>query len=278
MFLSGRDPNELVKTMSNEMNHVIDWLKLNKLSLNLSKTHFILFRRKSAKIELNEQLIVDKVKINMVDSTKFLGVHIDQSLTFQKHISYIQGKVSRGIGILFKCKPVLNERLLKTLYNTLIYPYFTYCIEVWGSTYSTYLEPLIKAQKRAVRTVAGARKYEHTFPLYQRLMLLNLKQIYLYFVQLFMYKYQHKKLPIFFDTLFTRNSNIHRHHTRQENELHLPLIISMPCSRTIRISGVHSYNYFGKIFDMNISYEVYKKRLKKHLLNLKDTSIVWNIL
>ena len=111
MFLSGKDPDLLVKTMSQEMNHVVDWLKLNKLSLNLKKTHFILFRKQRSKVCLSEELHIDNVKINMVDSTKFLGIFIDQSLTFRKHILYIKGKISRGIGILYKCRPVLNENI-----------------------------------------------------------------------------------------------------------------------------------------------------------------------
>ena len=49
MFLSGKDPNLLVKIMNQEMENVVDWLKLNKLSLNLKKTHFILFCRRKKK-------------------------------------------------------------------------------------------------------------------------------------------------------------------------------------------------------------------------------------
>ena len=71
MFLSGKDPDLLVKTMSQEMNHVVDCLKLNKLSLNLKKTHFILFRKQRSKVCLSEELHIDNVKINMVDSTSY---------------------------------------------------------------------------------------------------------------------------------------------------------------------------------------------------------------
>ena len=65
---------------------------------------------------------------------------------------------------------------MRMLYNAFVYPYFTYCIEVWGNTYKSYLEPLVKLQKRAIRTIAGARKYEHTLPLFHNLKLLNIKE------------------------------------------------------------------------------------------------------
>ena len=68
---------------------------------------------------------------------------------------------------------------MRMLYNAFVYPYFMYCIEVWGNAYQSYLEPLVKLQKRAARTITGARKYEHTLPLFQNLNLLNIKEIYI---------------------------------------------------------------------------------------------------
>ena len=93
---------------------------------------------------------------------------------------------------------------MRILYNAFIYPYFTYCIEIWGNIYQSYLEPLIKLQKRAVWTIVGARKYAHTAPFFRELKLLNIKEIYIYCVQLIMYKYHHSILPIFFWFLCTK--------------------------------------------------------------------------
>ena len=198
MFLSGKDPDDLIRTMNEEMVKVIDWLQINRLSLNLNKTHFILFRRKRVRISLSTDLIINNVKIDMIERTKFLGVMIDQNMSFQSHINYIKGKVARGIGILYKSKPYFSFETMRVLYNAFIYPYFTYCIEVWCNTYQSYLEPLIKLQKRAVRTVVGARKYAHTAPLFKELKLLNIKEIYIYCVQLLMYKHHHSILPSIF--------------------------------------------------------------------------------
>ena len=76
MFLSGLDPDQLVKMMNQEMKFVVDWLWLNKLSLNFTKTQFILFRikKKGQKVSLSEKLVIDNIKINMVNITKVLGV------------------------------------------------------------------------------------------------------------------------------------------------------------------------------------------------------------
>ena len=143
MFITGKNP-DLVTKMNAEILKVVDWLKINKLSLNLKKTHFIIFRKPRQKITLENELCIDNVKIEMKTHTKFLGVLVDQHLTFEEHCKFIKGKISRGIGILYKGKKYLSQKSLLNMYYAFIYPYFTYCITVWGNTFSYILDPLMK--------------------------------------------------------------------------------------------------------------------------------------
>ena len=217
--------------MNEEMVKVVDWLQINRLSLNLNKTHFIVCHRKRAKISLSADLTINKIKIGMAEKTKSLEVIIDQNLSFQSLIIYIKGKVARGIGILYKNRPYFSLETMRMLYNAFVYPYFTYCIEVWVNTYQSYLEPQVQLQKRAIRTIAGARKYEHSLPLLYNLKLLNIKEIYIYCVQLLMYKYHH--LQSIFSDFYVHE--VHEYHTRQENLLHVPLIRTAPLSKRILV-------------------------------------------
>ena len=104
LFLSGKCPERLIEQMNNEMEKNIDWLNINKLSLNLKKTHFIIFRKRMGNIHIDNDLVVDNEKISMSNHTKFLAVMVDSHLTFESHINHIKGKISRGIGILYKAK------------------------------------------------------------------------------------------------------------------------------------------------------------------------------
>ena len=149
LFLSGKSPDELIHIMNTEIVKVVDWLNINKLSLNLNKTHYIIFRRQRARVVLTVDMIIDNVKISISDKSKFLGVVIDQYLSFSDHIQYIRGKVARATGILYKGKKYFKESTLLTLYNAFIYPYLNYCVAVWGNTYNSYLDPLIKLQKKS---------------------------------------------------------------------------------------------------------------------------------
>ena len=98
--------------MNVEIVKIIDWLALNKLSLNISKTHFMLSRRRNSNVCLNFDLKIKGIPIEMVDHTKFLGVYIDSCLTWHKHIKYTAGKIARDIGILCKGRNVSLMTLL----------------------------------------------------------------------------------------------------------------------------------------------------------------------
>ena len=200
----------------------------------------------------------------MKDSTKFLL--IDRYLNFQDHIKYISGKVSRGLGILYKCKRLFHRRTLLTLYNSFIYPHLNYCNTVWCNTYSTYLEPLSKLQKRAIRMITGSRKYDHTGPLFTSLNLLKLKQIYIYALQQFIFKFRRSMLPKIFDNFFKFNRDVHDHNTRQQNHLRPPLPSSTFGSRFVRVTGVYTFSYFSDRIDMSGSFEAYKTALKSYII------------
>ena len=101
MFIKGRDVDEMINEMNIELSYIMDWLNANKLSLNLKKTHFMVFRKKSGKINISNNLKINDTIIEMTTQTKFLGVIIDEHLTFGPHIQYVKGKVSKSLDILY---------------------------------------------------------------------------------------------------------------------------------------------------------------------------------
>ena len=154
VFMSNKSIDVLVKTINIELKFVGEWFKANKLSLNLVKTNFILFcsqRKTELKSDCNIAINIDNQCIARVSSTKFLGVHIDEHLTWKEHIAVISKKISKNIGIISRIRHLLPRHILVNLYYTLIYPYMSYCNLVWASTYRTRLTTLTTLQKRVVR-------------------------------------------------------------------------------------------------------------------------------
>ena len=133
------------------------WLEVNRRSLNIKKTHFIIFATGNHSIhkyiELNQDIKINNITIESVHLTKFVGVYIDSKLNWSENIKYIRGKLSKSICIIFKARTLLNRSTLVTLYNSFVAPYISYCIEVWGNTFDKYLLPLYRLQTRVIRLI-----------------------------------------------------------------------------------------------------------------------------
>ena len=92
--------------LNSELSKISLWLKVNKLSLNIGKAHFMVFTNKKKRFdELN--ILIDGNKIEEVKKTKFLGVIIDNKLSWKGHVAHV-GKVSRGLGMIIKARNYLN--------------------------------------------------------------------------------------------------------------------------------------------------------------------------
>jgi hypothetical protein len=82
----------------------------------------------------------------MVKEVVFLGVILDEHISWKPHISHVARKISKSIGIIYKASFCLSKTSLYKLYYSLVYPYIQYCIIVWGSTYQTNLNRIVLLQ------------------------------------------------------------------------------------------------------------------------------------
>ena len=131
LFISGNDADLIMKTLNTELKEISLWLKANKLSLNIKKTHFMIFSSKN-KPHTDMNINIDGEIINETSKTKFLGVIIDNKLSWKDHILYISGKLARGTGVILRARKYLMKETLISLYYSFVYPYLIYCNHVWG--------------------------------------------------------------------------------------------------------------------------------------------------
>lgn len=267
MFMSGRSPDELIRKTNLEINKILKWLQINKLTLNIKKTHFMIFRSTRKKLSITEKLLINGQEIELVQFTKFLGIYIDSRLTWGKHIDYIKGKVARSIGILCKARKYLNKTTLMTLYYSFVYPCLSYCAEVWGNTYNSYLDPLFRLQKKSIRIITNSPKFCRTTELFKQCDVLSLRNIYLLSIQMFMYKYYQGILPNIFRAFFALNSTVHSYNTRQLQTYHAPIARLSQTTKFIRYVGVKTHAIFCPDVSYCCSYHCYKKEIRKRLLS-----------
>ena len=165
MFITGKDMNVLCNQLNEDLINVQEWLQCNKLSLNVLKTHYMVFTHRNKLINDIDVKIHD-VHIPRVYATNFLGVQIDAQLTWKTHIEYTCKKLSKYVGILCKARKKLYKSTLISLYYSFSYPYFIYCDHVWRQNYPSCLERRSLIQKKLVRIITYSPFRARTEPLY----------------------------------------------------------------------------------------------------------------
>ena len=183
---SGTQLNLLTNDINTEFAKVLDWLIVNKLIINLKKTYCMLFTNKKEDRTLT--ISAHNTVLEQKSECKFLGIIVDEEISWKPHISYILSKICKTTALLRFLKYTFPKHILRTLYMTLIYPYLNYCNIIWGAADPTAIEPLILLQKKVVRIINRAQYLEHTEPLFISMNLLTLPELYKLNCILFIYK------------------------------------------------------------------------------------------
>ena len=118
----------MITSLNSELAKLTEWLKANKLSINVSKTHYMVFHRSRRKLDKGDNAIIKKVSF-----TKYLGIIINDKLKWIHQISYIKNKISNGMGMILKARKVMKMKVLLHLYHSFVIPYLIYCVEIWGN-------------------------------------------------------------------------------------------------------------------------------------------------
>ena len=147
---------DTIEAVSNKLAKLIEklvnWVKYNGLALNLKKTKYMIFSR-SRNIDLPSPIVVDKIRIERKSETKFLGVIIDETLNWTRHVNTVLSKMSRYVGIMFKVKKYLPITARIQIYHSFVQSHLNYCSLVWGFTCKSNIEAIFSKQKKGLRAV-----------------------------------------------------------------------------------------------------------------------------
>ena len=257
-----------ITAINNELKEITNWFKANKLSVNAKKTNFMIMgtRQRNRNNDKDISIVLNDAQLDRVSSTKFLGVIIDENLTWKNHIDGVSKTISRNIGVINKLKYFVPERILYSLYCTLVLPYINYSILIWGNTYQSYLEKIFKLQKWAVRAITSSHYRCHSAPLFQKLKILNVFDTYKLEAGIFMFKHFNNHLPIAFNQFFSKHNELHEYFTRCNNDYTLTKNRLVFSDQTIKTSGPIIWKSLDSRIKDSKSLKHFKNQLKCHLL------------
>ena len=259
------NPGTLVEIVNSELRQLCQWFKSNRLSINVDKSHFMFFTLHRHLKSQPVHIVMDNVNLKRTASIKFLGVYIDESLTWASHISHIASKISKSIGIIYKVRDKLPKATCIKLYQSLILPYLSYCHVIWGCAARCQLQRLNLLQKRAVRIITRSHHRAHTEPLLSSCRLIPFCNLYDYSCLILLYKTMNNMLPVAFTSEFnlsfvslTRNPpRVHQH-----RNLHLLRFRTSTGQKSLSYSLVKLHNEFAAPLGLlTNSFSTYKRQL-----------------
>ena len=269
LLASHNDLRKLYEIVNDELKNISFWFSANKLSVNTDKTKYMLFQTGNPTQTQTTEIKMNSSTLEEVHCVKFLGVLVDNKLSWKDHVTYITIKLSRGVGIINKLFHVLPSNVLLMLYNTLILPYLNYCIIVWGRANISTLAPLIVLQKRAIRLCTQSNFCAHTPPLFKKTKSLCFQDLHSMFLAMFMYNYTHNLLPPSFSHFFKVNSDFHGYCTRKQEHFRPPLSrLAVTESNSVKVHGSTLWNSLPNTLKNCPSLYSFKEMFKKEKLLL----------
>ena len=203
------------------------------------------------------KLKIHNSEIERLTEFDFLGLTINEYLDWTSHSNKIAHKISRTLGVMNRLKHELPYNALKMIYNSLILSHMQFNITAWGYDFNR----IFKLQKRALRIMTCSKYNAHTDPIFKKLKLLKIQDIFNVQNLKIYYKYKIAKLPQYFMTMFTINADIHPYGTRQSSHLHhgitrttkvrkcirylLPILIDNTSQDILDKVGTHSIEGFS---------------------------------
>ena len=261
--LETRDASDKI---NEELTKIHNWLSVNKLSLNIAKTKFMVFHFPQRRVIPTLDIKINNIAVSRTTEFNFLGLFVNETLNWNTHVNKIATKLSRLIGMFKRIHKFLPVKTLLLIYNSLFLPHLNYSILAWGYSW----DRIFKLQKSAIRLICHERYNAHTDPLFKSLKLLKLQDIYKHKALKFYYRYSQNQIPEYFKNMFDFPTLTHPYETRNRHIPQLPISKLNKTSNCIRyhiptllkntppciLDKVHTHSMDG-----------YSKYIKSYLIN-----------
>ena len=224
--------------------------------MNLSKTHYIEFRTKNY-YQVQTKVQYDHTDISNLTETKFLGLIIDETLSWNQHINSIAPKLCSAYYVLRSLKPMVPQPTLTTIYYAYFHSILSYGIIFWGN--SSNVNELFILQKEIVRILANIGPRESCREVFRKMEIMTLYSQYIFSLISFTVDNKH---------VFTSNNKIHKYSTRNNTNLHLPTVNLSKFYKGPYTSGTRAFNHLPRHLKLLVNdvkcFKISRNRLLYH--------------
>ena len=263
---SGQDVPAITSVLQSCLSDAVEWTHLNHMSLNPSKTKYMILTTRQKRQLLHSpsaHLSVDNQQITEVSDHKVLGVTIDNNLTWGPHIRDLCKTTAKKVYQSAKIKHFLNFHARKTFFQAHIQSGIDYASTLWDSASDSLQKPLKSLHRRAIKIVLLKRtsltdkdyKAAQILPLSSRLMSNKAR---------FVHKIVSGRAPIYLSTKLLINQSSRN----SSRKLNVPIPRIDLFKSSLVYSGPALWNSLPSELRLPVSPSVFKKRLTLHMLSL----------
>lgn len=263
------DLHVLQDVMNADLNQIYEWFTNNFLTMNIDKTHYMIFTtRKTAFPQSLQPITLNGKDLSRIDSCKYLGLHLDNHLSWEQHVNAVAASTAPYVGILGRMKHIADEKTKKLIYYAHIHSKFLYMNHIWCTAAKSQIKRLEVLQNKAVRRVMH-RSYStlnlRTLDLYNMLNLLPLSKLGEYNTAMEAYKILNG-LTTSNVIKFQRGDEVHTYNTRNREHIRLPQPRNNHGLKQIEYRGGAILNSLPPEVKNAVSLGVFKSGLKKALM------------
>ena len=302
IFVIGDNRKEAMEKANKMLDAICKYMSSNLLHINLDKCCYMHFapasKAKQSSPTTEDENDVVNIKINNhaikeVTETRYLGVILDNKLTWLPHIAYLENKLKVAIGTIKRIRQHIPSKSIKSIYHSLFESHLLYCISVWGGIPKSHQQKLFRLQKKSIRLLFGeSRAYlnynensetitsnpsqhnetlnddfyvkEHTKPLFNKHNILTIQNAFTYHSCIEIFKIMKYRNPIALYELFTPS------HRDLSNILLLPKFSHNFIYHAAKIWNVTSKTIVNSLHPTDIKPSLFKKKLKMSLLEIQN--------
>ena len=269
IFIEHENIEQLRIDAQSVLEYIYKWFGDNRLTVNTSKSNFSIFTTtyKRNNNLIPDSLVSNKGTILISDSTKYLGVTIDENLNWKKHVNNVCNSLKSLFPIFYNIRKYLSDEQVKALYYNLVYSRIKYGLVVYGSSDSSIIKPIQTLQNQLLKVLTEKPYRYSTNKLHNELKVIKVCDIYKQDALSFVFNYYKNKLPPTFDNFFTLFSDIHGYCTRNRNHSFiLPQYSNVFGSSALKVEGVRLWNALDSEIKSKNTIKSFRKSLKETYL------------
>ena len=268
IFCQSNNMESLVSKVEQIIGQINEWFTANKLTLNVSKTSYVIFRSKRCtNTNLPDTISCGDTQIHRDSKVKYLGIILHEHLNWDEHTNEICNKLKRFFPLFYNIRNYLNKENVITIYYTMIFSRIKYGCIVTGQTTKLNLDKIQTLQNKLLKVLYMKNYRYSTNNLHRDLSILKFEDMIKQETLSFMYKYIHSKLPDVFNNYFLHRQNISEMILeKRKRRFILPRVNTKVGESTIKYTGSKIFNENASELKLENTIKTFRKNVKKILL------------